>query len=65
MIWGGQWVLLARALAIQFVCSYHSMEWTLGWDMLHPAREGRFTNKYFSLVIYVGQLSFHSLSEQI
>lgn len=36
-------MLLARAAAIQFVCSCHSMEWSLGWDVLHSAREGRFT----------------------
>lgn len=57
-------MLLASTAAILFVYSYHSMEWSVGWEMLHPTREGTI-NKYFSLVTYLGQLCFYSLSEKI
>lgn len=37
-------MLLARVVAIQFVYAYHSMDWSADWEMLHHAREGRFTS---------------------
>lgn len=36
-------MLLAHVAAMQFVYSCHNMDWSAGWEMLHRAREGKFT----------------------
>lgn len=40
-------MLPARVIAIQFVYSYHIMDWSAGWEMLHSAREDRFISQIF------------------